>query len=191
MTFNENWYSDNQCNDLAELVKKVKTLNGSVIEIGCWEGKSTHHIANEIYPEVMICNDHWLGNIDESLCIGTTHCSELIAKERDVYEVFIQNMNSLTQGNYKVIKEDCQAWLNEYNDPIKFCHIDASHDYKSVAETIQHVLKRIVKGGVICGDDFINASAMRTDLQGGVEQAVKDNLQGFSNKGNLWFWTAE
>jgi hypothetical protein len=35
--FNENWYSNSQCRDLVELVNQVHTLDGSVIEIGCWE----------------------------------------------------------------------------------------------------------------------------------------------------------
>ena len=35
--FHENWYSDNQIIDLINLVKKVKNLDGKVIEIGCWD----------------------------------------------------------------------------------------------------------------------------------------------------------
>jgi hypothetical protein len=47
---------------------------------------------------------------------------------------------------------------------------------------------RIVKNGIICGDDFINAHAGREDLQGGVERAVKETLQGYKTIGNLWYW---
>lgn len=34
--FNENWYSDLQCNELRKLYQKVKYLVGNIIEIGCW-----------------------------------------------------------------------------------------------------------------------------------------------------------
>jgi hypothetical protein len=79
-------------------------------------------------------------------------------------------------------------WLKIFNEPVKFIHIDASHEYDSVAETIKLILPNMVKGGIICGDDFINAHIGRTDLNGGVEKAVRELLPGFQNKGNLWFW---
>jgi hypothetical protein len=55
--FSENWYSDSQCEELKKLVVKVKDLSGVIIEIGCWEGKSTINIATTCYPENLICND--------------------------------------------------------------------------------------------------------------------------------------
>ena len=64
--FNESWYSDSQLNNLINLLNQVKMLNGAIIEIGCWEGRSTIKLANACYPETLICNDTWLGNIDES-----------------------------------------------------------------------------------------------------------------------------
>lgn len=63
--FNENWYMDIQCEHLKLLAKTVKHLNGKCIEIGCWEGKSTYNLANELYPDILLCNDTWLGNIEE------------------------------------------------------------------------------------------------------------------------------
>ena len=92
--FHENWYSENQLKDLVNLVKQVKELNGSIIEIGCWEGKSAIRLANSCFPENLICNDTWLGNVQESVVTGITHVTEQILKERDVYTIFINNMNS-------------------------------------------------------------------------------------------------
>ena len=63
-------------------------------------------------------------------------------------------MNSQTNKNYTVAKRDCLEWLSEYNGNIKFIHIDASHEYDSVYKTIQLILPHMVKGGIICGDDF-------------------------------------
>ena len=87
--FNDNWYSDQQLGDLINLVKKVKDIDGNIIEIGCWEGKSTIQIANNCFPETLICNDTWLGNVQESIVTGITHPTELILKERDVYNIFM------------------------------------------------------------------------------------------------------
>jgi predicted O-methyltransferase YrrM len=186
--FNEDWYSQEQCNNLAELVKVVNRLQGSIIEIGCWEGKSTICIANTCYPDNVICNDTWLGNVEESKITGIKHITEVILETRNVYNIFLNNMNAHTKKNYTVVKEDCLEWLKIFNEPVKFIHIDASHEYDSVAETIKLILPNMVKGGIICGDDFMSAHIGRTDLNGGVERAVRELLPGFQNKGNLWFW---
>ena len=186
--FNEDWYSSQQLIDLSNLLKKVKGIEGKIIEIGCWEGKSTICLANTCFPETLICNDTWLGNIQESLITGVIHPTEQILKERDVYSRFIDNMESNTQKNYLVVKNDCIEWLKTFEGPIKFIHIDASHEYESVFATINLVLPKLVKGGIICGDDYINANINRYDLHGGVERAVKETLPKHSNMGNLWYF---
>jgi len=186
--FNEDWYSNSQCKDLVDLVSFVSNLDGAVIEIGCWEGKSTINIANTCYPSTLICNDTWLGNVEESKVTGSKHITEIILENRNVYNIFINNMNNLTKKNYTVVKEDCLTWLKTFNEPVKFIHIDASHEYDSVAETIRLILPNIVKSGIICGDDFINANINGLDLNRGVERAVRELLPGFKNKDNLWYW---
>ena len=186
--FVENWYSQSQIENLIDLVKKIKHLEGNIIEIGCWEGKSTIAIANNCYPEILICNDTWLGNIQESIVTGKEHITETILKTRDVYSAFINNMNSSTNQNYQIVKKDCIEWLKIYNDKIKFVHIDASHEYESVFETIKLVLPKMVKGGIICGDDFLNANINSADLHGGVERAVRELLPNFKNIDNLWYF---
>jgi predicted O-methyltransferase YrrM len=185
--FNENWYSHSQALNLQKLVREVKDKAGSIIEIGCWEGKSTSYIANECYPENVICNDTWMGNLQESIITGQIHSSEIIAKERNVYEQFLSNMNTLTKGNYSVVRKDCIEWLKNYDGNIKFIHIDACHEYESVYETIKLVLPKMVKGGIICGDDFMNSNINRNDLHGGVERAVRELCPSFKNIGNLWW----
>lgn len=186
--FHENWYGDEQLKNLVSLIPKVKHLNGNIIEIGCWEGKSTIGLTNASYPEYVIANDTWLGNVCESIVTGVKHDSEIIAQQRDVYATFMENMNKNTKGNFKVMKKDCIEWLKEFNEPIKFCHIDASHEYESVVQTIELLLPKLVKGGILCGDDFLTSNITRTDLHGGVERAVREKLPSFKNVGNLWYW---
>ena len=186
--FNENWYSSQQLIDVSNLLKTVKDIDGKIIEIGCWEGKSSICLANTCFPEVLICNDTWLGNIQESLITGVLHPTEIILKHRDVYSNFINNMETHTQKNYLVVKRDCIEWLKTFDGSIKFIHIDASHEYESVFETINLVLPKLVKVGIICGDDYINANINRHDLHGGVERAVKETLPNHTNIGNLWYF---
>ena len=186
--FNENWYDDEQIVNLCNLVNEVKDISGSIIEIGCWEGKSTYNLANACHPENLICNDTWLGNVEESKITGKKHISEIILEERNVYDIFIKNMNTLTKNNYSVVKDDCCVWLQTYNTPIKFCHIDASHEYESVHKTISLLLPKMVVGGILCGDDFLNAGKNSKELHGGVGRAVEELLPNFTHIKNLWFW---
>ena len=186
--FNEDWYPDEQIKLLCDLVKTLTCVQGKVIEIGCWEGKSTYNLANAIHPDILICNDTWLGNTCENKLSGEKHITEIILKERDVYKIFLENMERLTPGNYKVVKEDCLEWLLHYNDKIKFCHIDACHDYESIYTIIILVLPKLVSGGIICGDDFLSAHIHRDDLDGGVERAVREILPNFKNYDNFWYW---
>jgi predicted O-methyltransferase YrrM len=189
--FNEDWYYDYQIDNLIKLLQQTTHLEGNIIEIGCWEGKSASNLANNCFPETLICNDTWQGNIKESLVTGVTHVTEIILKERDVYSIFINNMNTLTKQNYTVVKQDCIEWLKTFDGQIKFIHIDASHEYESVFETIQLVLPKMVKGGIICGDDYMSANISRDDLHGGVERAVRELLPNHKSIYNLWYFVNE
>lgn len=186
--FNENWYNQSQCDELSKVCKQIPTTDGLIIEIGCWEGKSTTFIANSIYPRILTCNDTWQGNLEEEKITGVPHITVSIAKERDVYSTFLRNMEMLTGGNFIVVKRDCIEWLSTISKPIVFCHIDASHEYESVKKTIELLLPNVVPGGILCGDDFLSANIRRTDLHGGVERAVRELLPGFTNINNLWVW---
>ena len=185
MAFNEDWYSKSQVARLIKLYKRVRPLEGLIIEIGCWEGKSTCALANAIHPEVLHAVDTWQGNITE----GADHPTVKILKERDVYQTFLDNVARLTKGNVVVHRQDCFEYLTTVHEPIKFCHIDAAHDYESVKRTIDLLLPRLVPGAILCGDDYLNAHAGRADLQGGVERACRETLKGHYNRGNLWVWS--
>jgi len=101
-------------------------------------------------------------------------------------------MTLLTKGNYKIVKEDCLEWLKTINEPIKFCYIDASHEYDSVKRTIDLLLPHVVKGGVLCGDDWLVCPDGWINGDGGVQKAVKDTLPNYyTNGNNLWYWIKE
>jgi hypothetical protein len=163
-------------------------MRGGIVEIGCWQGKSTIALARACYPEPVHAVDHWLGNLDEH----SADESVIIARQRDVFKEFMENMRNCTEGNVVPWRMDwrefVKLWTKRVDSSIKFCHIDASHDYKSVRDNIQAILPFIVPGGILCGDDFQTSNLSRHDLDGGVERAVRESLPGFYNHGNLWYW---
>lgn len=186
MTYNENWYHDTQIMALQLIVQRVEDIDGAVVEIGCWEGKSTVAIANAT-SSIVICVDNWTGSADEN----PDHETVRIMQTRDVRAVFEQNMHQQTHGNYVIFVQDWHDFATHFVDPIRLLHIDASHDYESVRDTIKAFKDSIVQSGIICGDDFLTASAERNDLQGGVERAVRETLPEFQTIGNFWFWIKE
>lgn len=183
--FHENWYSSGQLKELIATYDLVRHLEGAILEIGCWEGRSTVALAKACDPELLVAVDTWEGNTDES----PYHASILLAKQRDVYGRFLKNIELLTNGNVKPVKEDCHKFLAGFGEPTKFLHLDASHDYESVRRTLQAAVPLIVPGGIICGDDYRTAHERRADLNGGVQKAVKDTFgTKFLTRGNFWYW---
>lgn len=182
--FHENWYSDEQCRVLFDTYALARDLVADVVEVGCWEGRSTSVLANACYPEPLHAVDTWQGNADES----PDHPTVTLARQRDVYRTFLKNMKSLTPGNVRPHVMRSLDFFAKQVKPIRFCHIDASHDYGSVKADIEAARKHLLPMGVLCGDDFLSASAKRKDLQGGVERAVRELLPGFKTVANFWYW---
>jgi glycosyltransferase involved in cell wall biosynthesis len=182
--FSENWYSSSQLESLKDAVRRTLDLEGDTVEIGCWEGKSSCAIANEIAPKRLLAVDTWQGNLAE----GEDHLSVVLAKKRDVFKAFQENVQKRTKGNVTTFKQDCFEFLKNFEGKVRFCHIDAAHDYDSVKRTIEALKPKLVKGAVLCGDDFMSANADRVDLNGGVERAVRECCPGFSSKENFWMW---
>jgi predicted O-methyltransferase YrrM len=184
----EGQISDWQIERLKEIAALVEGIPGVIIEIGCWKGKSTAAIANVVHPETLHAVDTWMGNIDEGKVTGKIHPTVKEAQRIDIFKIFQENMATHTQGNVVPHKQDCFEYLAGLEDDVKFCHIDASHDYVSVKHTLEMLLPKMVEGGILVGDDFQSANMHRKDLEGGVEKAVRECLPGFRSKRNYWWW---
>jgi hypothetical protein len=50
------------------------------------------------------------------------------------------------------------------------------------------LIPNLIRGGILCGDDYMTAHKGRKDLDGGVERAVNEMLQGVNVVGNLWWY---
>ncbi len=183
MAFNEDWYSNEQLDLLVAAYDLARHVPGDVLEVGCWEGRSTVALARACFPKTLVAIDTWEGSFDEA----PDHVTVTLARERDVYAIFRENVRELTAGNVFPAKCDWRTFMAERpRAPIAFCHLDAAHDYVSVRDQIRALLPHMSPGGTICGDDFENADAGREDLQGGVERAVRECLPAFSAHGNFW-----
>lgn len=148
--FHEDWYSGGQALYIAQLARQAPV--GAIVEIGCWEGRSSIVLAQLINPRILHCVDHWLGNIDED----ADHESGKIAAQRDVLGTFVGNMDMCTAGNWGHSVENWQHWTERHTGDrpfIAFLHLDASHDRASVRDCLIAIKPFLVEGAILCGDD--------------------------------------
>lgn len=168
--FHEDWYSGGQALYVGQLARLAP--EGAMVEIGCWEGRSSVVLAQMIAPRVLHCVDHWQGNLDED----PNHESAQIAAERDVYQVFRANVDHCTARNVQSYRMSWQSWLDAFQHPgmgyrldIAFLHLDASHDRASVRDCLLAVKPFLVDGAILCGDDAFDERVI-----GGVRDVFPD-----------------
>lgn len=173
--FHEDWYDGGQALFMGQLAREAPK-DGAVVEIGCWEGRSSVVLAQMVAPRKITCVDHWRGNVDED----PDHESAEIARERDVLGAFVGNMERLTADNWDHCVADWREWVAAWDQPIAFLHLDASHDRASVRDCLTAVRPFLVDGAVLCGDDAYDANVMA---------GVRDVFPGAEIVGKrLWRW---
>lgn len=172
MSFTENWFGEASQDRLATLGRQVEDIPGIIVEIGCWEGRSTCVLANAIRPRAVIAVDTWQGSPGE--------ISAELAAHRDVYGTFITNVRTLTGGNVVPVRKGWREFVPEISDPVALCFIDAEHSYQEVRDNIAAILPLMAPGGVICGDD-----AGHPPVRQAVLEALHPN-DSILVQGNVW-----
>lgn len=167
--FTEEWFGEASQAALVDLYRKVAELDGSVVEVGCWEGRSTIALAKACHPDRVDAVDTWQGSPGE--------ISADLASERDVFDRFTANTRPF--GNVLPFRMDWRRYFAEFAKPIKFLHIDATHSYEEVRANIEAALPFLVPGAIVCGDDNHHPP---------VQQAVIDTLGDARLVATLWWW---
>ena len=171
--FTEEWFAVASQRALVRLARQVAHLDGRVVEVGCWEGRSTVVLANAVWPSVVDAVDTWQGSPGE--------ISAELAAARDVLGTFRANVAELTRGNVAV---HVMGWREYVADPspVRFLHIDAEHTYREVHDTIGQFRPLLVPGGIICGDDRHHPPVI---------SAARDQLGDVQAEATLWWWRSD
>ena len=172
MRFTEQWFCRESQEALRDLYRLTDGVEGRVIEVGCWEGRSTVALAQACYPEVVHAVDTWDGSPGE--------ISADIAQERDVFATFMAN----TSGPGMNVDAYVMGWREFFElnpGPIRFLHIDAEHTYREVYDNIAAARPFLSPGAVICGDDVHHKP---------IVEAVFDHFGQLSQVATLWWWQA-
>jgi hypothetical protein len=174
LRFDERWISDEQLHALAGLAIGTDGLPGEVIEIGTWQGLSAIPLAAAVYPAELHVVDHWLGDPP-----GQGIAPGLAA--RDNYGIFLANISEGTRGNVTVWKMGWRQFAAQWDKPIRFLHLDATHTTREVSDTIAAFRPLIVPGGIFAGDDW-----GWPPLEAGVREQFRDEAVS-TRFGTLWW----
>jgi hypothetical protein len=152
LRFDEEWMGTDQLNVLAALAQSTGYLEGEAVEIGTWQGRSAIPIANAIKPAVLHVVDHWRGDAPEAVAAGLGIRPELV--ERDNYGIFQANIAEGTDGNVQVWKMGWREFAAQWDKPVRFLHLDATHTEEEVSDNIAALLPHAVPGAIYAGDDW-------------------------------------
>ncbi len=129
--------------ELQWLYDTAKIMN-SIVEIGCWKGKSTHALLSACKGTVFAV-DHFKGNIDQI----DNHHREVLTN--DVSKVFIKNVGHFP--NLQLLEMDSIQASKQFKEKsIDMIFLDGGHLKEEVIEDIQ-VWKSIGKK-LLCGHDY-------------------------------------
>lgn len=138
--------------DQGNLLKNSLSLinnkdNIRIAEIGVYQGRCTSMwnviLSNSKINYEYFAIDHFKGSIEHD-------------KNIDYYGITLNNLNPIID-KVKIIKNDSLTESKNYEDGyFDIVYIDASHEYEFVIEDIKHWLPKVKKGGILCGDDYIN-----------------------------------
>ena len=174
--FGEEWFSPHSQQVLASLGRSVLGIDGDIVEVGSWTGRSTCALARAVNPRLVHSVDTWEGSPGE--------VSRTLAAGRDVYAEFSSNVAHFTAGNVDPHRMGWRDYFETHRDPLALVFIDAAHTYEEVRDNIEAVLPLVVRGGVICGDDVHDP---------GVQQGVLETLEGARVQvvASLWVYRVE
>ena len=164
--------------DQGELLNTIlNNLNISnklnIAEIGVYKGRCTSmwnvELMNKRVNYTYYAIDHFSGSSEHD-------------KSVDYYEITKENIKHIIE-NISLIKNDSISESKNYdNNYFDVVYIDASHEYEYVKNDIISWLPKVKKGGIICGDDYI-------DGWPGVIQAVNEVFgENVKIVGNQQWW---
>lgn len=149
-----------------------------VVEVGCWLGKSTRHIAS-LLPEggKVYAVDHWLGSPIQQE--GQRFWNPILPY---IYQQFLSNVihENLTHKIIPIRMSSVMAAeaLNIIPDMV---YIDADHEKDSVYADLKAWYPLVKGRGILCGDDWVWVSVSEA-----VKQFAYENRLTIETQGDFW-----
>jgi predicted O-methyltransferase YrrM len=146
--------------EAAELLYSIvvcQDIEGDILEIGAWQGKSTSYLARAVLDSSngnMFAVDHFMGNV------GKEHLYFIEVGGANLKTQFEDNM--LTLGLNEVITllpySSELAYSKLQSRSLRFLFIDGDHSEMGVKKDIELFCPLVCSGGIVVFDDFNHTS---------------------------------
>lgn len=136
----QGWMNDEELQWLYTQARRME----SIVEIGCWRGRSTHALLSGC-PGIVNAVDHWKGSPDERAA-GQPHHD---AMSQDIYAQFMANVGQFP--NLKVFRMESGDAADQIAEA-QMVFIDATHRAADVARDI--LLWESKAKRLLCGHDY-------------------------------------
>lgn len=170
----DGWMADDELVWLAEQAQSCRTI----IEVGCWKGRSTLALADNTAGKVYAV-DHWQGTPGDA-----GHEAAIAAGGPDgIYLAFVENVRSRIEMGKVISIRGISTIVAAYFDhsSADLVFIDAGHLHADVKRDINAYRPLVKPGGILCGHDYACPS------HAGVQQAV-DEVFPEVNRAGLSIW---
>jgi len=146
-------------NDIRALLQLLNEVDGNVLEVGAWYGKTTYELAIR-YPGKMFFTVDWLDN-------DVSKREQNARAEFDDICKYAKHLN-----NVKYIYKPSGQIKYEHFENIQFVFIDGDHSYDGVKVDTEKALLNLRKGSIIAWHDVRNGTF-------GVQKYIKEEIEPY------------
>lgn len=174
-SFGQDWFT--YPNLYSRFVNELQN-ESTIVEVGCWKGKSIAYLAVEILnsgKNIKIdAVDTWKGSQE------TSNQEDPYVVEDKLYPLFLKNIFPL-RHLITPIRMDSLSASELYEDlSVDVVFIDASHEYEDVKADIKAWFPKVKIGGYISGHDYPGRR--------GVRNAVDEIFKNFEKTELCWVY---
>jgi hypothetical protein len=144
-------------------------LTGDSVEVGVFEGYFSEQILKHTKLSKLFSVDPW-EEFSKGDYLDRANAGQLVQDER--YKSVCKRLGKFGKRSEIIREKSLEAAGKFADESLDFVYIDANHSYQGCFEDISTWWPKLKSGGLIAGDDYINASINGTDY--GVEKAVKE-----------------
>lgn len=137
------------------ILERYFPKNSIGAEIGVHKGEFSEEILKTVKPKKLFLVDPWVSLIDDkykkSWYGEFTSQKEMDERYKKVCQKFLNYRNIL------ILRKFSTEITNDIEDnSLDFVYIDGDHTFDSVCKDFDIFFKKVKKGGIIAGDDYIN-----------------------------------
>jgi hypothetical protein len=164
------WFDFSDIYDQAVIQSKD---GDSMLEIGCYMGKSTAYLLEKIKSSGKEIDLHVVDLFDTSNIFQSELYNGIINNSHSFEDIFDKNMSDLgfCPKKHKGLSSDMFSKFDDNYFSMIF--IDGSHDYKSVVDDMKLYYPKLKSGGIFAGHDY-------TQRDIGVIKAVNEFSEKYS-----------